>query len=105
MSQITEQVVAGESPKSYFIDGPPLVEQITRAVEGIGTRLEEFQRQQKEEDFNLNVLLANMVEGVMIVDHRHVVRLVNSELLNLFGLTQSPLQRTVLESLRESRWS
>jgi two-component system phosphate regulon sensor histidine kinase PhoR len=103
LSQITEQIAAGESPRSYFIDGPPLVEQITRAVEGIGTRLEDYQRQQKEEDFNLNVLLANMVEGVMIVDHRHVVRLVNNGLLNLFELTQSPLQRTVLESLRESR--
>ena len=103
LSQLTEQIAAGQPPKSYFIDGPPLVEQIARALEGIGIRLEEFQRQQKEEDFNLNVLLANMVEGVMIVDHRHVVRLVNRELLNLFELKQNPLQRTVLESLRESR--
>jgi two-component system phosphate regulon sensor histidine kinase PhoR len=103
LSQLTEQIAAGQSPKSYFIDGPPLVEQIARALEVTGIRLEDFQRQQKEEDFNLNVLLANMVEGVMIVDHRRVVRLVNRELLNLFGLKQSPLQRTVLESLRESR--
>jgi two-component system phosphate regulon sensor histidine kinase PhoR len=103
LSQLTEQIAAGQSPKSYFIDGPPLVEQITRALEGTGIRLEDFQRRQKEEDFNLNVLLANMVEGVMIVDHRHVVRLVNDELLNLFELKQSPIQRTVLESLRESR--
>jgi two-component system phosphate regulon sensor histidine kinase PhoR len=32
-----------------------------------------------------------------------VVRLVNDELLNLFDLKQSPLGRTVLESLREAR--
>jgi two-component system phosphate regulon sensor histidine kinase PhoR len=44
-----------------------------------------------------------MVEGVMVVDQRHVVRLVNDELLNLFELKQSPLGRTMLESLREAR--
>lgn len=103
MNLLVGQIAAGQPPKSYFVDGPPVVMQIARHLEDIGLRLESFQQQQKEEDFNLNVLLANMVEGVMIVDHRHVVRLVNNELLNLFGLKQSPLQRTVLESLRESR--
>ena len=103
MSTLTGQLATGQRPKSYYIDGPPLVEQISRHLEAVGTRLEQFQRQKQEEDFNLNVLLANMVEGVMVVDQRHVVRLVNDELLNLFDLKQSPVGRTVLESLREAR--
>ena len=69
----------------------------------IGLRLEEFQRRAREEESNLDVLLANMVEGVMVVDQKHVVRLVNKELLNLFNLKQSPVGRTVLEALREAR--
>ena len=69
----------------------------------IGARIEQFQRQRQEEDFNLNVLLANMVEGVMVVNQKHVVRLFNDELVNLFDLSQSPMGRTVLESLREAR--
>lgn len=103
MSRLTGQLAVGQRPKSYYIDGPPLVAQVSRHLESVGARLEEFQRQQREEDFNLNVLLANMVEGVMVVDQRHVVRLVNDELLNLFELKQSPLGRTMLESLREAR--
>ena len=103
MSRLTGQLAVGQRPKSYYINGPPLVAQVSRHLESVGARLEEFQRQQREEDFNLNVLLANMVEGVMVVDERHVVRLVNDELLNLFDLKQSPLGRTVLESLREAR--
>ncbi len=103
MSRLTGQLATGQRPKSYYIDGPPLVEQVSRHLEAVGARLEEFQRQQREENFNLNVLLANMVEGVMVVDQKHVVRLVNDELLNLFQLKQSPLGRTVLESLREAR--
>jgi two-component system phosphate regulon sensor histidine kinase PhoR len=103
MSRLTGQLAVGQRPKSYYIDGPPLVAQVSRHLETVGARLEEFQRQKQEEDFNLNVLLANMVEGVMVVDQRHVVRLVNDELLDLFQLKQSPLGRTVLESLREAR--
>jgi two-component system, OmpR family, phosphate regulon sensor histidine kinase PhoR len=103
LSRVTGQLAVGQWPKSYYIDGPPLVAQVSRHLETVGGRLEAFQRQQQEEDFNLNVLLGNMVEGVMVVDQRHVVRLVNDELLNLFELKQSPLGRTVLESLREAR--
>ncbi len=103
MSRLTGQLAVGQRPKSYYINGPPLVAQVSRHLETVGARLDEFQRQAREEDFNLNVLLANMVEGVMVVDERHVVRLVNDELLNLFDLKQSPLGRTVLESLREAR--
>jgi two-component system phosphate regulon sensor histidine kinase PhoR len=103
MSHLTAQLAAGDRPKSYYIDGPPLVEKVSRHLEEIGTRIEQFQRQRQEEDFNLNVLLANMVEGVMVVDQKHVVRLVNDELINLFDLARNPMGRTVLESLREAR--
>jgi len=103
MGRLTAQLAAGDRPKSYYIDGPPVVEQVSRHLEEIGARIEQFQRQRQEEDFNLNVLLANMVEGVMVVDQKHVVRLFNDELVNLFDLAQSPIGRTVLESLREAR--
>src|SRR6202051_3057411 len=101
--RLTEQLAAGKTPKSYYIDGPSWVQQLSRHLESVGLRLEHFQRQHQEGDFNLNALLANMVEGVMVVDQRHLVRLVNGVLLNLFDLQQSPLGRTVLESLREAR--
>jgi two-component system, OmpR family, phosphate regulon sensor histidine kinase PhoR len=103
LSRMTEQLAAGNRPMSYYIDGPRQLEQVTHHLESLGERLDHLQSQQREEDFNLNVLLANMVEGVMVVDQRHFVRLVNDELLNLFDLKQSPLGRTVLESLREAR--
>jgi two-component system phosphate regulon sensor histidine kinase PhoR len=103
LNQITEQLATGQWPRSYFIDGPAWAEQFSRRLEKIGTSMENLTRRQQEEDFNLNMLLANMVEGVLVVDQRHVVRLVNAELLNLFDLQQSPIGRTVLESLREAR--
>jgi len=103
MSRLTGQLSTGQRPKSYYIDGPPVVGQVSRHLESVGAMLDKFHRLEHEEDSNLNVLLANMVEGVMVVDQKHVVRLVNKELIKLFDLKQSPLGRTVLESLREAR--
>ena len=103
LGRLTQQLAKGLRPKSSYIDGPPVVEQVSRDLEAISTSLEVLQREHREEDFNLNVLLGNMVEGVMVVDRRHIVRLVNDELLNLFNMRQSPLGLTVLESLREAR--
>ncbi len=103
LGRLAGQLASGQKPASFYVDGPAVVGDLAQNLEQIGLQLESLQRRQQEEEFNLNVLLANMVEGVMVVDQRHIVRLVNDELLNLFGLKSSPLNRTVLESLREAR--
>jgi two-component system phosphate regulon sensor histidine kinase PhoR len=77
------------------------MEEVSRNLEGVGARLGRLEGEQTRED--LGLLLANMVEGVLMVDARHVVRLANDELLRLFGLRQNPVGRTVLEALREAQ--
>ena len=103
LERLTNQLADGTRPASYYVDGHAGVGELAQNLERVGMRLDTLQRRQQEEEFNLNVLLANMVEGVMVVDRRHVVRLVNNELLSLFDLKTSPLNRTVLETLREAR--
>jgi two-component system phosphate regulon sensor histidine kinase PhoR len=103
MSRLTGQMATGQKPATFYIDGPREVQQVSRHLETLGAKLEEYERTTRDEASNLNLLLANMVEGVMVVDQKHIVRLFNDELLNLFQLKQSPLGRTVLESLREAR--
>jgi two-component system phosphate regulon sensor histidine kinase PhoR len=100
LERLTAQLAAGKLPTSYYIGGTKRFEALSRTLEGVGARLDRLQREQTKED--LHLLLANMVEGVLMVDGRHVVRLANGELLRLFGLAQSPVGRTVLESLRQA---
>jgi two-component system phosphate regulon sensor histidine kinase PhoR len=99
--QLTAQLAAGKLPGSYYIGGTRRFEEVSRNLEGVGARIDQLQREQTKED--LHLLLANMVEGVLMVDARHVVRLANNELLELFGLGQSPVGRTLLEALREAQ--
>jgi two-component system phosphate regulon sensor histidine kinase PhoR len=102
LGRLTEDLADGAHPGSFYVDGPTAMARMAQNLERISARLDNLQRRQQEEDFNLNVLLANMVEGVMVVDRRHIVRLVNEELVSLFDLKASPLNKTILESLRES---
>ena len=101
LMQLTAQLAAGRPPSSYYIGGTRRMEAVSRNLEEVGQRLGQLQREQTKED--LHLLLGNMVEGVLMVDARHVVRLANEELLRLFDLKQNPVGRTVLESLREAQ--
>jgi two-component system phosphate regulon sensor histidine kinase PhoR len=101
LERLTAQLAAGKPPVSYYIGGTRRMEEVSRNLEGVGARLGRLEGEQTRED--LGLLLANMVEGVLMVDARHVVRLANDELLRLFGLRQNPVGRTVLEALREAQ--
>ena len=68
MSRLTGQLSTGQRPKSYYIDGPPVVGQVSRHLESVGAMLDKFHRLEHEEDSNLNVLLANMVEATAASD-------------------------------------
>ncbi len=46
-------------------------------------------------EFMQNFVLGSVTEGIMVVDENLQITLVNSELLTLFQLSQSPLRRTV----------
>jgi two-component system phosphate regulon sensor histidine kinase PhoR len=77
-------------------------------VERIATRLErlvwrhEFLRDRiRHEEFSLNTILSSMEEGVIVADAKQLVRLANSAFIEKFGLTSSPVDRSILEVLGE----
>lgn len=85
---------------------------ITRASKGlfedtfadfaiIADRLREQQRQLADEGFSLRAILGSMVEGIIIVDTTLRIRLANDALQTMFDLSQSPINRPVIEVFRD----
>ncbi len=69
-------------------------------VQKISELLKQLDQQIADEGFSLRAILSGMVEGVLIIDRSQHIRLVNDPLLRLFELSQSPVNRTVLEVFR-----
>jgi two-component system phosphate regulon sensor histidine kinase PhoR len=66
-------------------------------------QLQQQRRQLEDEGFSLRAILGSMVEGIMIVDRGLRIRLANDALYSMFDLTQSPINRMVLEVFRDHR--
>ncbi len=92
----------GRRPTSFIRDGPEVFVRLSNLMEGSCERLDSLSRQVTREEFNLRAILSSMIEGVMVVDERMTIRLVNEAFLRLFSISHSPLGKTPLEVLRDA---
>ncbi|HEY5777139.1 MAG TPA: ATP-binding protein [Terrimicrobiaceae bacterium] len=66
-------------------------------VRRISELLQQLDQQIAAEGFSLKAILSSMVEGVVITDRTQRIRLANDSLQRMLDLTQSPVNRTVIE--------
>ena len=72
----------------------PSFQRLARQQEAMLQRIE-------REELSMRMVLSSMEEGVLVVDARHKIRLANAAFISGFGLTRSPVDRSVLEVLGE----
>jgi two-component system phosphate regulon sensor histidine kinase PhoR len=79
----------------------PALESIRPNFQGLvrhqGMMLQRIER----EESSMRMVLSSMEEGVLVVDGRFKIRLANAAFISGFGLTKSPMDRSVLEVLGE----
>lgn len=73
-----------------------------RNLHRIAKEQRRLRRNLAEEEFNLSAIFRSMVEGVMVTDDKHTIRIVNDAFEQLFQVSGDPRGRTVLASLREA---
>lgn len=79
----------------------PIFREMATHLSQISDQLRSQRRQLADEVFSLRAILSSMVEGILIVDQGLRIRLANDALFSMFDLTQSPINRTVIEVFRE----
>jgi two-component system phosphate regulon sensor histidine kinase PhoR len=72
----------------------PSFQRLVRQQESLQQRIE-------HEELSMRMVLSSMEEGVLVVDARNKIRLANAAFISGFGLTKSPVDRSVLEVLGE----
>src|SRR5215207_6191461 len=70
-------------------------------VDQVAAEHDHLRRQRQLAEANLQIILSSMQEGVMVVDSRRSIRLVNPSLRKMFLLPPSTFRQSVIEALRE----
>ena len=92
----------GSRPASFILHGEKTLQKIGIGLEKLADQRDRLESQISREGFDLQAILASMVEGVMVVDVGRVIRLVNGSFLTLFNLKIAPVGRGALHTLRDA---
>ena len=102
LEQMVNDLAEGKMPATFVFHGARRFTRVALSLEKLAGEQTRLKRQMSEEEFNLQAILASMVEGVMVVDTSHNIRLVNASFMKLFNLRNSPVRQTALGALREA---
>ena len=102
MSQIAKQMAPGHFETRAHPFHRDEIEMLTKAIEEISIELKKkIEEVSKERDY-LQAILKGMVEGVLVVDGRGRIRMVNDALRNLLSLPSDVMDKTPLEIVRNA---
>ena len=102
IGRMIEVIESGGCPSSFILHGEKPLQQIGLGLEKLTLQRDRLESQISREGFNLQAILASMVEGVMVIDTQRVIRLVNGSFIELFNLKSGPVGKGTLHTLRDA---
>ena len=113
--RIIEQWAAGLSNGGHFPKKPDVkglywllpihreLQAVCDKIDNLKERVSEANIARSQDEFLYHCILASLIEGILVVDAHGVITLVNAEFINIFQLTQSPLQRPVADVIWDKK--
>ena len=102
LDRMVDDIIEGKKPDTIIFHGARRFMRMALKLEKLADEQSRLKRQISEEEFNLQAILSSMVEGVMVVDNNHVIRLVNASFIKLFNIRNSPIRQTALSVVRDA---
>ena len=98
--RLVKDLAEGKVSAGFVARGALGLEQIIHQLDKISRRLQWLSSQTERDKYNLRTILGSVNEGVMVTDPEGRIRLVNRSFLEMFGLGEIPLGRTILETAK-----
>ena len=98
--RLARDLAEGRFSSGFVARGSLGLEEIIVDLDRISGRLQGISSQAERGKFSLEALLASLSEGVVVTDPEGRIRVVNRSFLEMFGLVETPLGRTILETVR-----
>ncbi len=102
IEQLVSQIARGESPSTFLISGGADPHRIGLALETIFARQRDLERQIAGRESDTQTILGAMEDGVLVVDERSLITLMNSTFQKLFDLRDPAVGVPLVEAVRHA---
>lgn len=101
IEELVRQVSRGEQPRTFLVKGGDEARRVAIALEDILNRQRELDRQIGERSAGQKAIFSAMQDGLLVVDRRRQIALMNRAFHELFGTREDSLGLPLLESVRD----
>src|SRR4029434_7087779 len=102
IEQLVSQIARGESPSTFLVNGGVGPHRVGLALETIFARQQELERQIAGRESDTQTILGAMADGVLVVDARSRITLMNPTFQKLFDLRDPAVGVPLVEAVRHA---
>lgn len=102
IEQLVSQIARGERPSTFLVNGGKDPHRIGLALESISGRQQELERQIAGRESDTQTILGAMEDGVLVVDARSRITLMNPTFEHLFDLRDPAVGVPLVEAVRHA---
>jgi two-component system phosphate regulon sensor histidine kinase PhoR len=100
--ELADAIVEQRPPRKFLISGNPEALRVGLALEKLMDRRGDLEKRVRESESSAQTVLGAMLDGLVVVDERRNVRLMNREFRRIFALAENVSAGTLLELVRNA---
>jgi len=102
VEELSKAIVDQSPPRKFLISANPESRSIGLALEKLVDRQRELEERFREGEFSVQAVFGAMLDGLVVVDDRRRVRMMNREFRRMFGLEEADPGGPLLETIRHA---
>jgi len=102
VEELSRAIVEKRPPRKFLISANPESRKIGLALETLIDRQRELEERFREGEFSVQAVFGAMLDGLVVVDDRRRVRMMNREFRRMFGLESAEPGEPLLEVIRHA---
>jgi two-component system, OmpR family, phosphate regulon sensor histidine kinase PhoR len=102
VDELSRAIVDKSPPRKFLISANPESRSIGLALELLVDRQRELEERFREGEFSVQAVFGAMLDGLVVVDDRRRVRMMNREFRRMFGLEEAEPGEPLLEMIRHA---
>ena len=102
VEELSQAIVDKSAPRKFLISANPQSRSIGLALEMLADRQRVLEERFREGEFSVQAVFGAMLDGLVVVDDRRRVRMMNREFRRAFGLEEAEPGAPLLEMIRHA---